>query len=122
MGPGPTRSARVTKKVRCTHLTSLREKLERIKRYRTSRKGQTGSGLASSLAKTGLKMGSKAVNSALSRKIINKGIDNIPNMFKYRVSKTKTKNVKRALDSDIANIVVDEAQNKVSKTADSLFD
>ena len=43
-------------------------------------------------------------------------------MFKYRVSKTKNKNVKRALDSDIANIVVDEAQNKVSKTADSLFD
>ena len=74
------------------------------------------------MAKTGLKMGSKAVNSALGRKIINKGIDNIPNMFKYRVSKTKNKNVKRALDSDIANIVVDEAQNKVSKTADSLFD
>ena len=43
-------------------------------------------------------------------------------MFKYGVPKTKTKNVKRALDSDIANIVVDEAQNKVSKTADSPFD
>ena len=74
------------------------------------------------MAKTGLTMGSKAVNSAIGRKLINKGIDNIPNMFKYGVPKTKTKNVKRALDSDIANIVVDEAQNKVSKTADSPFD
>ena len=123
MGPGPTRSARVTKKkVRFTPLTSLRERLARIKRDRASRKGQTGSGLASNLAKIGLTMGSKALNSALGRKIINKGIDNILNMFKYGVSKIKNKNVKRALNSDIANIVVDEAQNKVRKTIVSLID
>ena len=41
----------------------------RIKRYRDSRKGQTGSGLASDLAKIGLTMGSKALNSAVGRKI-----------------------------------------------------
>ena len=67
-------------------------------------------------------MGSKVLNSAVGRKIINKGIDNIPNMFKYGVPKIKNKNVKRALNSDIANIVVDEAQNKVRKTSGSLFD
>ena len=67
-------------------------------------------------------MGSKVLNSAVCRKIINKGIDNIPNMFKYGVPKIKNKNVKRALNSDIANIVVDEAQNKVRKTSGSLFD
>ena len=94
----------------------------RIKRYRDSRKGQTGSGLASDLAKIGLTMGSKALNSAVGRKIINKHIDNIPNMFKYGVSKIKNKNVKKALNSDIANIVVDEAQIKVTKTSGSLFD
>ena len=43
-------------------------------------------------------------------------------MFKYGVSKIKNKNVKRALNSDIANLVVDEAQNKVRKTSGSLFD
>ena len=43
-------------------------------------------------------------------------------MFKYGVSKIKNKNVKRALNSDIAYIVVDEAQNKVRKTTGSLFD
>ena len=123
MGPGPTRSARVIKtKLRLTPSTSLRERLARVKRYRASRKGQTGSGLASNLAKIGLRMGSKALNSALDRKIINKRIDNIPNMFKYGVLKIKNKNVKRALNSDIAYIVVDEAQNKVRKTTGSLFD
>ena len=67
-------------------------------------------------------MVSKVLNSAVGRKIINKGIDNIPNMFKYGVTKIKNKNVKRALNSDIANIVVDEAQNKVRQTSGSLFD
>ena len=67
-------------------------------------------------------MVSNVLNSAVGRKIINKGIDNIPNMFKYGVIKIKNKNVKRALNSDIANIVVDEAQNKVRKTSGSLFD
>ena len=43
-------------------------------------------------------------------------------MFKYGVSKIKNKNVKRALNFDIANIVVDEAQNNIKKTSGSLFD
>ena len=43
-------------------------------------------------------------------------------MFKYGVLKIKNKNVKRALNSDTAYIVVDEAQNKVRKTTGSLFD
>ena len=103
-------------------MTTLRERLARIKRYRDSRKGQTGSGLVSDLPKIGLTMGSKALNSAVGRKIINKGIDNIPNMFKYGVSKIKNKDVKRALNSHIVNIIVDEAQNKVTKTSGSLFD
>ena len=108
--------------VRFTPSTSLRERLARIKWYRASRKVQTGSGLASNLAKIGLTMGSKAINSALGIKIINKGIDNIPNMFKYGVSKIKNKKVRRALNSDIANYVVDEAQNKVKNRTHSLLD
>ena len=80
---------RYKKKVRFTPSTSLRERLARIKSYRASRKGQTGSRLASNLAKIGLTMGSKAINSALGKKIITKGIHNIPNMFKYGVSKIK---------------------------------
>ena len=58
----------------------------------------------------------------LEKRIIDKGIDNIPNIFKFGVSKIKNKNVKKVLSSDIADMVVDEAQNRVKNKAKSLFD
>ena len=82
---------------------------------------QSGKGIEN-LAKVGLDLGSKALNSSIGKKLINKGIDNIPNIFKYGVSKIKNQNVKRAMTSDIANMVVDEAQNEIKKgITDSLF-
>ena len=78
--------------------------------------------MVSDLAKIGLTMGSKAVKSSFGKKLINKSIDNMPNIFKYGVSKIKNKNVKRAMNSDIAKMVVDEAQNKINKKiSGSLF-
>ena len=78
--------------------------------------------MGSDLAKIGLSMGSKAINSSLGEKLINKGIDSIPSIFKYGVSKIKNKDVKRAMSSVIANMVVGEAQNKINKRfSDSLF-
>ena len=62
---------------------------------------QTGRGLASTIANLGLKMGSKAINLVLGKKLIDKGIENIPNIVRYGSSKTKYKNVQRALNSDI---------------------
>ena len=84
-----------------------------LKKLRRRRRAQTGSGLASNLASLGLNMRSKAINSVLGKKLINKGIDSIPSVFKYGVSKIKNKNVQRALNSDIGNYVVDEAKNIV---------
>lgn len=69
-----------------------------------------------------LNLGSRAINSVLGKKLINKRIDIIPSLFKYRVSKIKNKNVQRALNSDIVNYVVDEAQNKVRAKTGTLFD
>ena len=89
---------------------------------RRNKRKQTGKGLASDLANLGIKMGSKAINFVLGKKLIKKGIENIPNVFKYEVSKVKNKNIQRALNSDIANYVVEEAQNKVQNKARSLFD
>ena len=89
---------------------------------RRNKSKQTGNGLASDLANLGIKMGSKAIKSVLGKKLIEKGIENMPNVFKCGVSKVKNKNVQRALNSDIANYVVEEAQNKVQNKARSLFD
>ena len=36
-------------------------------------------------------MGSKAINSVLGKKIIGKGIENVPNLFRYGASKFKIK-------------------------------
>ena len=43
------------------------------------RVNRSGSGLVSNLAKAGLELGSKAIGSEFGKKLINKGIDNIPN-------------------------------------------
>ena len=66
-------------------------------------------------------MGSKALKSSFGKRLINKGIENIPNIFKFGVSKIKNKNLKRALDSEVADMVVEEAQKKVANKYDSLF-
>ena len=83
---------------------------------------QSGSGLASNLAKAGLELGSKAMVSEFGKRLINKGIDSIPNIFNFGVSKIKNKKVKRAMKSDIAKMVVDEAANRARNKYENLFD
>ena len=59
-----------------------------LQRMRNNNKRrQSGKGVGENLAKLGFEMGSKALNSSFGRLLINKGIDNIPNIFKYGVSK-----------------------------------
>ena len=67
-------------------------------------------------------MGSRAINSVLGKKLIDKAIENIPKIFKYGASKMQNKIVQRALNSDTANYIVEEAQNKVKNKAGTLFD
>ena len=82
---------------------------------------QPGSGLGGDLTKMEIQMGSKALNSSIGRKLINKGIDNIPNIFKFGASKIKNKNVQKALQSEIADMIVQEGQNKLKNKYGSLF-
>ena len=80
---------------------------------------QSGSGLGGDLIKTGISLGSKALGSDIGKKIINKGIDNIPNIFRFGRSKVKNKRIKKALESETADLVVNKAQNKARKKYDS---
>ena len=45
---------------------------------------QSGSGLATNLLQKSIELGSKAVGSEFGKRLINKGIDNIPNIFKFQ--------------------------------------
>ena len=69
------------------------------------KKMQSSKGIGSDLIKTGINLGSKALGSDIGKKIINKGIDNIPNTFKFGRSKVKNKRIKKALESEIADMV-----------------
>ena len=80
---------------------------------------QRGSGLASDLAKTGLELGSKALSSEFGRRLINKGIDSTPSIFKFGAKRVKNKNIKKVLESEIADMVVNEAQSRARKKYDS---
>ena len=83
------------------------------------RVNQTGSSNGTDLLKPGLDLGSKALGSEFGKKLINKGIGNIPNLFKFGASKVKNKNVEKALESEIADMVVSEAQGRARKKYNS---
>ena len=54
-----------------------------FRKIKAKRKGmQTGKGLAESLAKAGFELGSRTLGSKIGQRLINKGIDNIPNLFR----------------------------------------
>ena len=94
-----------------------REGFRKIKQKQKAQ--QSGKGLGSNLIKAGFDLGSKALGSDIGKKLINKEIDSIPNIFKFGASKIKNKTVNRALDSKIADLVVKEAQNRVIKKYNS---
>ena len=75
---------------------------------------QVGSGLiGNTLLKTGVSLGSQALNSAIGKKLIDKGINSVPNIFRFGRKKVKNKNLRKVLESDIADLAVEEAQRKV---------
>ena len=79
--------------------TSRIQKNKSGKKTKKKAAAQLGKGLGSNLIKGGFDLGSKALGSEFGKKLINKGIDNIPSIFKFGVSKIKNKNVKKALSS-----------------------
>ena len=74
---------------------SERDALNRLGPIYDRINNQTGRGIGSNLLKTALEIGSKAINSEFGKKLINKGIDSIPNVFKFGASKVKNKNIKK---------------------------
>ena len=65
-------------------------------------------------------MDSKAINSVLGRKLIDKRIESLPDIVKFGASKIKNKYIQQALDSDIANYIVEEAQNRAQNQLNNL--
>ena len=109
---GPRRNVRRKKK-------QEQNRVARVNQLYPDMLPQIGSGIGQNLLKAGINLGSKAIGSDIGKKIINKGIDNIPNIFKFGRSKIKNKNIKKALKSEIADMVVGEVKDQARKNYNS---
>ena len=61
--------------------TPTQDREKNKKKYRKLQRAQTGKGLTGNLSNLGISMGSKTINYVLGKKIADKGIENIPNLF-----------------------------------------
>ena len=109
---GPRRNVRRKKK-------QEQNRVARVNQLYPDMLPQIGSGIGQNLLKAGINLGSKAIGSDIGKKIINKGIDNIPKIFKFGRSKIKNKNIKKALKSEIADMVVGEVKDQARKKYNS---
>ena len=64
-----------------------------VKKYRNHRrrKGQTGDSLIGNLAKWEINMGAKAIIAGLEKKLVDEGIKQAPELYKYGTCKIKNK-------------------------------
>ena len=67
---------------------------------------------AKNLFQKGLNLGSRAPTSEIEKKLIDEGIKHTPEQYKTGTSKIKNKNLKKALESDVANYIVEETRQK----------
>ena len=120
---GPRNKVVRKQKVRFALPPAQKAATQIVKKYRRQRrkKGQIGGSLIGNLAKWRINMGAKAVNSGLGEKIVDEGIKHAPDLYKYGTSKIKNKKIQRAHNSDIANYMVEEAQNKANSSVNNLF-
>ena len=69
--------------------------------------------LSSGALKKGLDIGSKSITSEIGKKVIDEGIKHAPELYNYGTKKIKNKNLRKALESDIANYAVKQAQKEL---------
>ena len=92
------------------------KKVENIVRKIARLGAKVGSKLGSSgLFRKGITAGTKELNSELGKILIDEGIKHVPDICKLGRSKIKNKNVEKALESDVANYLVEETQKKQKK-------
>ena len=59
-----------------------------------------------------LDVGLRAITSEIRKKLIDEVIKHAPELHKIDTSKIKNKNLKKSLESDVANYIVEETQKK----------
>ena len=84
--------------------------------------GKLGAKLgASNLLKQGVSAGTKTLSSDKGKRLIDEGIKQVPDLYRFGTSKIKSENVRKALESDVANYIVEGTQKKAKKDLNNLF-
>ena len=60
-------------------------------------------------------------SSDIGKRLIDEGIKQAPDLYRFGTSKIKNENVRKTLESDVANYIVEETQNKTKKDLNNLF-
>ena len=55
-------------------------------------------------------------SSNIGKRLIDEGIKHARDLYRFGTSKIKNENVRKTLESDVANYIVEETQNKTKKT------
>ena len=92
-----------------------RSTFRRIARLGTKALTSTG------LLRKGLGVGARTTNSEVGKKLVDEGKKHTPELYCLGTSKIRNKNIKKALESEVANYVVKEAQIKAAENVENLF-
>ena len=76
---------------------------------------------AKTLFKRGLDVRTRPLSSEIRKKLIDEGIKHDTDLYRLGTSKIKNENVRKVLDSDIANYIVEETQKKSKANLTNLF-
>ena len=119
------RYERVSRKILPRNVTITRIRQIGLRRQRQRRTQQEGSLFGSivklgaraltptSLLKKGIGVGARALNFEFGKKLVDEEIEQAPELHKFGTSKIKNKGLKKALELDIANYAVQEAQKRL---------
>ena len=76
---------------------------------------------ASNLLKRKVRAGTKPLSSGIGKRFIDEGIRHAPDLYRFGTSKIKQENIRKALESDAANYIVEEMHKKAKKDLNDLF-
>ena len=75
----------------------------------------------SNLLKRGVSAGTKALSSDIGKRLNDEGIKHTPDLYRSGTSKIKNENVRKTLESNVANYIVEETRKKTKKYLNNLF-
>ena len=93
------------------------------RKQRKRRRNQVKRGLILNevLLKTAFNIGKKALGSNFGKMLVKEGIDHLPTMYEKTKKRIKIKNVKKLLDSDLADYAVDHGIELVGERLNKSF-